>query len=590
MQTTIANFFSFPRKSSSEGKSHQFIANVDDKNPMPTNIKVCKVPDDLPDYESVLNAGNERRKGDAKAIVSISDSLVDKVAVLQISKSTAAVVISTVMFRSALTKTVLSTIREQLSTRNIDLINTYWALPEFVAELSRLKEKSGLNSNIETKPDSENEKHFRRIISKALAVEATDFHIESKKNSALVRLRIDSELYPLDDSSGGQMMHDTAQKIISYVFTWLLNTGSNSDGHYNPSLYRNCTVSIEIDGKTYKLRVQSNPTISGPDLIARILKEEQSRSFEESGYSVDQIEKLNQKISVRNGNIYFAGIPNSGKTTSTRACLESMPNRERLKIVMIADPIEYELPFVSNATIQRSLNQDDSEGAKDNSYMEAVNSWLRGNPDVIDMGEIRDRESGIASITVGETGCLALGTVHAHSALGIFQRLTSPAIGIDINTLTAPKMVSLLVYQSLVPKLCTACRIPFNEVDASIRERMTAVGTRFRVDMTKTFYRARKLDCPVCGGRGIKGVTLVAEMIVPTPAFLEHIRKGNYYLALDEWAKISDGRWDTENMNGKEVFAHAFYKAQQGIIDPHVVEDRFGKYELVSPTFKHLTN
>jgi type II secretory ATPase GspE/PulE/Tfp pilus assembly ATPase PilB-like protein len=555
---------------------------------VPEHIIVFSKPDDLPHNDGQIQTTSNRNRTDSRQSIHLSPSLLDKVIILKTSQYEAAAVVSTELYNQQITRSLYASIREQLSARKIDLKSTHWGTPSLVNEIAKSKESSIKRNQVEVNIDSENERRFREIVEHSFKIGATDFHIESKKKNALVRLRIDSELYPIENGAGGQILSDAAQSMISYVFTWLLNAGSNSAGHYNPALYRNCTVSMNLNvggGVAIKLRVQSNPTIDGPDMIVRILKDEESRTFAESGYSPDQVKMLTQKISVRAGNIYFAGIPNSGKTTSTRACLESMPGRQKLKIVMIADPIEYELPFVSNATIQRSLSKGD--GAGDGSYLEALNSWLRGNPDVLDMGEIRDYDSGVASITVGETGCLALGTVHAHSAIGIFQRLTSPAIGIDIHTLTAPKMVSLLVYQSLVPKLCTACRIPYSDVEIGIKQRMQVVAEKFNVDMSKTYYRAHKIECPICSGRGTKGVTLVAELISPSAEFLKHIRDGNYFEALDSWTKTSDGRWDTEDMTGKEVFAHAFYKAQQGIIDPHVVEEKFGNYDLISPFFKH---
>lgn len=545
------------------------------KSRITANTVILRQPSDLPASYEVISFSGERKSGEIKNAILLPENLHGKLCVLKVDAQHAVTIVSADIAEDPELSHIFSGIREQLAMIKVASKATHWATDDLVRDLCKVQSVN----KADTQDSSEAEKNihtqrFREICQLALNEGATDVHFESKANSVRIRARIDAELYPLNDLSSGEMMFEIGQKTMAHVFTWLLDDKSNSSSNYSPTLYLNGTTKLEkMSGNVdVKLRVQSNPTVNGPDMIIRFLNESASLTLEEIGYSEDQCALIRIKLTTRSGNIYVAGIPNSGKTTSTRAYLEWIPNRDRLKFVMIADPIEYQLAFVSNVTIQRSSN----DGGK--AYSEAVNSWLRGNPDFFDLGEIRDLASGQAAITVGEVGCLGIATVHAHSAFGIVQRLTSPQIGIDLFALTAPKMVSLFVYQALVPKLCHACRIPFAEINSDVRSRMEKVAEKYKVDMSKTYYRAQKLDCPHCKGRGTKGVTVVAEMIDPTENILKLLRENKVFEASAEWKKTSDGKWDSANMTGKEIFAHAFYKAQQGIIDPRYVEERFQNY------------
>ncbi len=134
------------------------------------------------------------------------------------------------------------------------------------------------------------------------------------------------------------------------------------------------------------------------------------------------------------------------------------------------------------------------------------------------------------------------------------------------------------MYQSLVPKLCSCAE----HADDTIPHITGFIRERFHIDTSKMRTK-REGGCEKCGGRGTKGLTVVAEMYQPSRQFLMHMRNNDEYQAERAWRSESDGRFDSPNMRGKTVFEHALYKAHLGIIDPRQVEtfELLDQYEIM---------
>jgi type II secretory ATPase GspE/PulE/Tfp pilus assembly ATPase PilB-like protein len=148
-----------------------------------------------------------------------------------------------------------------------------------------------------------------------------------------------------------------------------------------------------------------------------------------------------------------------------------------------------------------------------------------------------------------------------------------------MQTLTTRKFWSLLAYQALVPKLCPECCEP---ADRTIPNLTAFIRQRFHID-TSAVRTRRMGGCAACRGRGVRGVTVVAEMMQPTRPFLRLMREGRDFEAEAAWRSASDGRFDSPHMRGKTVFEHALYKAYCGMIDPRTVEtfELFDQFEII---------
>ena len=252
------------------------------------------------------------------------------------------------------------------------------------------------------------------------------------------------------------------------------------------------------------------------------------------------------------------------------------------------DAVETKIKGTHQYPFQRPSS--DQKAAK-KMYDDLIAGLLRSDPDGVVMGEVRDAPSANAVETLIKTGCFVVCTLHANFISGIIPRLTDKGIGIDISVLTQEKLLSLLVYQSLIPKLCPDCGIAGNDQENlkhiyhvansdleenalkyyanEVEETLYLAETRFGLARSKFKFR-RLGGCASCKGRGTKGLTAVAEAFIPDSKWLEFIAKNAFAEAHKYYRSFSDGRFDTANMTGKTVFEHALYKAQLGIVDPRV--------------------
>jgi type II secretory ATPase GspE/PulE/Tfp pilus assembly ATPase PilB-like protein len=561
---------------------------------LPVHIRQHQKQTDLPPIESIISGWDDpTTKKKTTALIKISYEYKDSICVVKTKDGNAGLLASTGLWGNPKTKAVFSDIRGQLqSGSNTMILNTYWCLPALTAELAHasfLGASVGYDStdSKDKYVNEPNRKHFETILSAALAVGATDVHIEIKEEYGYVRFRIDSEMWPWENGKDGEINKEVALALIGFAFYFSLDSGSNSGGTWKENEPINWTIT-EVDFEkcyTVKLRLQSNPKLvtQGPDLIYRLLKFGKSATtytMPGMGYSQDQKFEIEESLLTESGLFITAGVPNSGKTTATKTFLESVPDRERKKFVVAEDPSEFILDFASHATVQAGIN-DSERAAK---YAEVTTSWLRGNPDILYLGEARDKASIAAAMEAAATGSMSFITIHASSILIIFDRLISPRMGVDLFDITTPGILKMLIYQKLMALLCQECSMSIDVAPTELSAPIRKIGDRLNVDVDQVRFRTiGNKDCPCCNGRGIKGMTLAAEVYAPSEKFLLCMRARDTAGAIREWESLSDGKIDSPNMQGKRILHHAFYKMLQGQVDPGTVR-KFGRFEtLLAP-------
>lgn len=438
---------------------------------------------------------------------------------------------------------------------------------------------------------------FKNWVRAAKEMNATDLHLRISGGSrGEVMVRVDGELEHLPESRIG-LTDNQVLLAIKSAYESLADRHSNSDGNFSELETRSCIIDAGLGIPNLRLRFASQRGFHGPKAVIRLLTTEvdnKPMSFEAMGFSRSQRDQLEKAQRLESGIIFQCGVTGSGKTTAAKTFIETHPRNESSSIYQVADPVEYLLRGVHQINVQRSLVSLSEAGKKD-PYSEVIESLMRMDPDMIDLGEVRDSISARAAASVAKTGHLALATLHTDSIMGIINRLIDPSIGLSRSELTAANVIGLLSYQALVPKLCPNCALDAQAAllaakkqnrlrDAKYTESVVTV-LRERLDVDVTGMKFKNYEgCSACRGRGTKGLTIVAEMMAPDDEWLDLAGEGKDRAAWKRYRQTySDRDLGSPNMDGKSVLEHSIYKAIMGQIDPCGIE-RFGdlhKYEIL---------
>jgi general secretion pathway protein E len=398
---------------------------------------------------------------------------------------------------------------------------------------------------------------------------ATDIHLECLGSSGFVRVRIDGEVEPIRNEANGVYAGTFLQNCMATLYNneQQKKSGSGSLFEADKNLY--CMVPYgEIPGTTLKLRYQSITGNEGPKTILRLLhvnENAKTLTFSELGYAPSHIELWNQAMATPSGAVLIAGVTGSGKSTTQKSFIELNPAAPYMAIYTAEDPVEYPIRYTHQVPLQRDLANPAESARK---YAEVIGALMRADLDICMVGEVRDRHSATAMQQLVETGHMGLGTVHAHLLSGIVPRLCNPEIGMSREVLTGPNMLTLLVYQALVPKLCPACCL---STDDALRAHEDVPGVVDVLDSLGLpvggFKWKHPPGCSKCKHRGTVGLTVVAEMMMPSEEWLKPTREGRDPDAVEAYRSFSDGVLLSPDMTGKTVFEHTLYKAAMGQVD-----------------------
>jgi len=457
--------------------------------------------------------------------------------------------------------------------------------------------------------------HFREWVETAKEVGATDIHLNLLDGGrGEVMMRVDGELEHLPQSRLGLSSRDV-KRVMRAVYEQLADRHSNSSGSFSETKNLACMIDSKLGIANLRLRYATLKGVFGPKCVLRLLPTEidaQAMSFEDMGFAPSHIVLLETAQRMSQGLGLQCGITGSGKTTAAKTFMETHPLNGISAMYQLADPIEYLLRGVQQIPIQRELVDVDTSSQK-GPYTVAVEAALRMDPDLVDVGEIRDRFSARAALTIAKSGHMSLGTLHVGRIEGIANRLCDEAIGLSRNEITGTDMLALLTYQALVPKLCPHCcldhgsiqrqyrqlestaqdgqsRTAFGKESAFLVSLLVTLSTRFDVDLNRLRFKNHE-GCSHCRGRGTKGLTMVAEMMIPDRDWLDLTQEGKDRAAWHQYRQSHSDlmnagmrmAFDSPNMDGKTVQEHALYKAiagagGHGLIDPRRV-DAFGPLE-----------
>jgi len=420
---------------------------------------------------------------------------------------------------------------------------------------------------------------------------ATDIHMEIKGSKGFVRVRVDGEVEPIRFENNGVYPAQFVEKAMASLYNNEQQRKSGSDTLFDGGKSLYCMVPYtEIPGHSLKLRYQSLPGNEGPKCVLRLLNVDESvktLTYEQLGYEPSQIEMWKSAARTPSGAVMIAGVTGSGKSTTQKSFIELNPNAREMAIYTIEDPVEYPIGLAHQIPIQRDLTNPE-ESAK--AFANAISGLMRSDPDMVMLGEVRDRFSANGLQQLAETGHMALCTIHAHLISGIVPRVSNNEIGLSREVLTGPNMITLMVYQALVAKLCTHCAMTSKEAAGTSEDidAMLLVIRRLGLDTSKLRWK-RVGGCSHCNQRGTRGQTVVAEMLLPDEDWLRQTREGRDDLAVEVFRSYSDMDLTSNNMVGKTVFEHALLKAINGISDPRQC-NRFDNAERFVARYQRLRN
>jgi len=356
----------------------------------------------------------------------------------------------------------------------------------------------------------------------AVKERASDIHIEPGEREVYVRYRIDGVLYETKKANKGNLA-----SIISRV---KIMAGLNIAEKRLPQDGR---ISLKIAGKSIDVRVSTIPTSQGERVVMRLLdKTTVLLDLSDLGFASDHHEIIGRMITRPHGIILVTGPTGSGKTTTLYACLSKI-NRPDINILTVEEPVEYDISGISQMQVNPKINLTFASGLR---------HFLRQDPDVIMVGEIRDRETAEIAIHASLTGHLVLSTIHTNDSSGAVTRL----VEMDIEPfLVASSLMSVLA-QRLVRVLCPHCREIFQPVHEQLEElglTKEQRARRFKRDRDEgyrtkntedhlwdpsfdpVFYQA--VGCEKCQHTGYLGRTAIYELLMINDDIRTHILRNS---------------------------------------------------------------
>ena len=377
----------------------------------------------------------------------------------------------------------------------------YCQNPDRVILVTRSTYIEYIRRNTSGRVSSKVEELYYTMLREAYRHNATDIHINPTGKSYMILFRIDGEREPWNEISKVE-----GQRLVDYIKN-LCNATSNINIAENriPQDGR-----LEYSEKGLDIRVCFLPTIYGYSIVMRLLRQEVLNDTLESLGFMDRTIRVLKVFAKRSyGMVLVCGPTGSGKSR-TLSTLLKMIDRKKKNVLTVEDPVEYRVWGANQGQIVRWTKDGREEGY---TFEMGARAFLRADPDVCLVGEIRDHQTAVASFALSNTGHLVFSTVHTNSAASAPSRLIQEPILLDKYTV-ANELLCVLG-QRLVKKLCPECRTKRVFDRETFDRHFYKQKTPFEMLVGKEFYTANPGGCGKCRG-GYTGRTVVEEILVIT--------------------------------------------------------------------------
>ena len=316
------------------------------------------------------------------------------------------------------------------------------------------------------------------MIAEAINRGASDIHVDPRENEVLIRYRIDGVCQEIKRVPKN-IHHGIVSRIKIISDLNIAERRVPQDGHFG----------MVQNGKAIDFRVAVLPTVYGEKVVMRILdKSSILLRLEDLGFLPEPLEKFRKAFTQPHGALLVTGPTGSGKSTSLYATLNVL-NTEEKNITTVEDPVEYRLPGINQVQVNPKAGL---------TFANALRNILRTSPDILMVGEIRDRETAKTAIEAALTGHLVLSTLHTNDAPSALPRL----IEMGVESFLVSSAVNCVMAQRLVRKLCPNCKVPY-EPDPEVLRTLQFPVEEENGDLI--LYKANENGCAKCGGTGYKG-------------------------------------------------------------------------------------
>jgi len=371
----------------------------------------------------------------------------------------------------------------------------YYGGGQTIQEMAASIDRAALSDGEKPGEDAPIVKLVNLVIEEAVQSNASDLHIEPEEKLVNVRYRIDGILHK------HTMIPKDLQSAVISRFKIMADLDIAEK-----RIPQDGRMLMKVGSKDIDFRVSTCPTVHGENIVLRVLdKSSMTLGLEKLGFSSRELGLFNELIEQPYGIILVTGPTGSGKTTTLYSALKKI-NREDINIMTVEDPVEYQFPGI------RQVHVNVKAGL---TFASALRSFMRQDPDVIMVGEIRDLETAEIAVQAALTGHLVLSTLHTNDSPSAFTRL----VEMGVEPFLVSSSVLGVLAQRLVRRICSHCK---EEYEPSA-ELLKSLGLEDKIGTGVIFSRGR--GCELCNNSGYKGRVGIYEMLKVSPGLQQMILK-----------------------------------------------------------------
>lgn len=437
---------------------------------------------------------------------------------------------------------------QDLAKKKTEITGKVEITQELIDEFKRkAKSLDALKKIIGEVPPDEATHVLEAIIAGALQNDSSDLHLEAREKNSLLRYRIDGVLHDVVFLSS--KTYNLVLSRIKLLAGMILNIRDRAqDGRFT----------IRLENVDVEVRVSIIPGPNGENIVMRVLNPKNiNLSLKDLGFREDLYEFLEKEIERPNGMIITTGPTGSGKTTTLYAFLKEVTSPD-VKIITLEDPIEYHLVGVTQTQV---------EAERGYTFAAGLRAILRQDPDIVLVGEIRDKETAEIAVHAALTGHIVFSTLHTNDAAGAVPRF----IDMGTNpTILSAALIDIMA-QRLLRRVCGECKesySPSAEEKAKIKKALEVLPKEIKIpDITKDFKLSRGKGCTKCNGTGYKGRVGVYENIAVNAEIEKLITKSPSHAEVLEAARKN---------NFVSMYQDGILKVLQGMTTLEELEDVVG--------------